>query len=529
MKILLHEGSKRNALFFLCFIISQLAFSQNSTLPLFSIEKLKYEGAFIIPGGTLGESRSDFGSSKIAYNSVNNSLFLAGIQVDGAVAEFGIPNLSMSTDLNQLNIAPVIQNFKKILNLPPSGNPQNINRISGLAVYNGSLIVNAIEYYDASATNSHTTLTLSNASDLSSSPVNGYYSLQGAAHIAGWLTPLSADWQIALGSPYLAGSSSAYPINGRLCMGVSAFGIDPNLLTGSASGIITTDTWMDFDLNNTLYADYTMLQNANYNILSSDPAPPGGGHTAADINLVVGNNDLWTEESSAAYGFIVPHTRTYLTIGYSAGHNSGIGYKALQSDGNICGGPCPFDADDYYNYYWLWDMNDLLAVKNGSMNAYDLRPYDYGVFDAPFQTDVYQNIPEFHPIEGASFDESSDILYITLYDGGAISQFAKNPLILAYKVIHEEICDNLDNDGDGQIDEHKVNSWVGPLSGQWYEDPSYWSLCHFPNSCNHVTIDPSYTIEILNGQTAYAYTLDVKQNASLSVGNAAELRVVIND
>jgi len=73
----------------------------------------------------------------------------------------------------------------------------------------------------------------------------------------------------------------------------------------------------------------------------------------------------------------------------------GIGYKPTQSDGNVCGGPCPYDADDYYNYYWLWDVNDLLAVKNGTLNPHDVRPYDYGVFNAPFgaSTGAYDRVP----------------------------------------------------------------------------------------------------------------------------------------
>jgi len=133
----------------------------------------------------IGESQSDYGSNIICHNPINNSLFLSGFANQGAVAEFGIPSLVTSEDITLLNTAPVLQNFKKVIDLSPDGNPQNIDRISGLFFHNGSLIVNAVEYYDAAATNTHTTLVISNASDLASSAVNGFYSLQGGAHVAG--------------------------------------------------------------------------------------------------------------------------------------------------------------------------------------------------------------------------------------------------------------------------------------------------------------------------------------------------------
>jgi len=60
-------------------------------------------------------------------------------------------------------------------------------------------------------------------------------------------------------------------------------------------------------------------------------------------------------------------TRTYAVFGYSSGHNSGIDYKATQDDGAACHGPCSYEAADIDNYYWLFDMNDLMAVKQGSL------------------------------------------------------------------------------------------------------------------------------------------------------------------
>src|SRR5688572_16635952 len=39
---------------------------------------LAYLGAFRLPGGTLGDSSFDFGGTALAYNPVNDSLFMVG-------------------------------------------------------------------------------------------------------------------------------------------------------------------------------------------------------------------------------------------------------------------------------------------------------------------------------------------------------------------------------------------------------------------------------------------------------------------
>ncbi|MDF1695895.1 MAG: right-handed parallel beta-helix repeat-containing protein, partial [Saprospiraceae bacterium] len=444
---------------------------QTDLLPLLQIQHLSYAGAFIIPGNTVGESSANYAEGGIALHPDNGSLFLAGHSPQAAIAEFMIPELVNSTELTELNTASFLQGFKNVLGLPTNGNPQNINRVSGMAVIDGQLVVNGVEYYDAPANNTHTTLIIEDASDIENSVVSGYYSLEGAAHAAGWITTIPNEWQIPLGGPYLAGNSSRYPINGRNPMGISAFSFDPANWDATPDAITPTTPLLDFDLSDPLYADYDTFSNANYNIFDLDGST-FTCHTIEDADATIGTNDLWTEVSQASVGFIVPNTRTYLTIGSSGGHQSGIGYKAEQNNGNCCGGPCAYDSDDYYNYYWLWDAQDLLEVKNGTMNAYDVRPYASGIFDAPFQVDEYTGNDEFHPIVGGDFDPETGLLYLTIYDGAPISSpYAKNPVIAAYKIIYEELCDGIDNNGDGQIDEHLTNMWVGPSTGNWYDSP----------------------------------------------------------
>lgn len=424
---------------FLGFCFSVLAETSGSTsLPLIQIGQLEYQGAFRIPDGT-GQSNANYAAGTTTYNPINNSLFFVGHDQDHAIAEISIPAIVNSMDLLDLNTASYLQNFSRVLNRTPDNNPQGLDRITGLKVFNGKLIVNAMEFYDAAGDSTHTSLVIDDMSDIANSIVDGFYSLQGRAHVAGWMSDIPTQWQNLLGGEYLSGNSSKYAINSRLPIGVSAFVFDPALLAGSPTTTIATTTLLDYDLANPMYADYSSYQNPGYNLIEVN-GDTSFAHTFEDAQAVVGSNDLWTEVSQVSFGFIVPGTATYLTLGSSGGHNSGIGYKPTQNNGNVCGGPCAYDASDYYNYYWLWDVNDLVAVRNGSMQAYNIRPYAYGVFDAPFQTDFLQGgAAEHHPIIGGTYDPASGLLYLLLYDASSTTLYAQLPLVVAYKINNADL------------------------------------------------------------------------------------------
>ncbi len=419
---------------FIC-ISNLIALAQPTNLPLMQISDLEYEGGFKFPSDDFGVSSANYSSGTIAYNPTNASFFMSGFNLDGVVAEFDMPQLVNSTDASVLNDATILQNFTPVLSRTADGNPQSINRITGMTLIGDKLFVNGLDYYDAAADNTHTTLVVDNAAQIANSTIQGYYSLDGAAHASGWISAVPSEWQALLGTSYIMGNSSRYSINSRLPMGLTAFAFNPSDISGTPAGIVPTVSLLDFSLSNPLYADYTGYEDANYNVIQSN-GNLGTGHTAVSANVIAGQNDLWTEESQASYGFIVPGTRTYLSIGASGGHVSGIGYKPIQinGDGSACGGPCSYDANDNYNYYWLWDVNDLLQVKNGTLSPHDVRPYDYGVFNAPFQTDQYTQTAEFHPIVGGAFDENSGMLYLSIYDGGSTGPYDRVPAVAAYKI-----------------------------------------------------------------------------------------------
>jgi hypothetical protein len=132
---------------------------------------------------------------------------------------------------------------------------------------------------------------------------------------------------------------------------------------------------------------------------------------------------VWTHLSRAAFGIIVPGTRTYLTLGYSGGHENGVCYKCTQDNGNLCGGYCTPVAADNYQYYWLWDVNDLVKVKKGEMNSWAVRPYNYGKLALPFKG----------AIGGGSFDTASGTLYLTIQGADREGEYSNPPVIVVYR------------------------------------------------------------------------------------------------
>ncbi len=410
-----------NCLAFVICAISPIASSAQdpTTQPLLQIGDLQFEGAFRLPADQFGASSLNFSEGPMVVDGIRQSLFIVGHAHHQAVAEFSIPQLVNSSTLSDLNMASSpMQNFSTILDLTPDNNPQALDRIGGLAlISNGSessLFVNAYEYYDAPADNTLTTMRIDVPGTLSASPAAGYFLFEGGAgHTSGWISPIPTEWQALLGGDYLTGQSSGIPIISRTSVGPSAFSFASNdLFPAGAGDMVPTNKLLDFSLSDPLHAE---LDNASL------------------------TNTLWTHLSRVVYGVIVPGTRTYLTVGSTGGHSSGVCYKCTQSDGNLCGGYCAPDHTDYTQQYWLWDVNDLLAVRNGTVSSSDVRPYAHGPFNTPFESGEHQ-------IGGASFDAESGLLYIAISraDNGQ-GEYSNPPVIEAWSVAESIVR----NEGSG--------------------------------------------------------------------------------
>ncbi|QFR38967.1 hypothetical protein A9Q91_01905 [Candidatus Gracilibacteria bacterium 28_42_T64] len=396
-------------------VASGIPSSDPTTNPLAHIGDFEYVGGFTF-GSTSGVSDLSYTSGKFAVNPASNSVFIASHTNQDALGEFSIPALSLDSDYNNLNNATQIQDFDYVRNRVL--NPEAHDELGGMAVIGNSLLFHSYTYYDAGGTNVGTTSVVKNLSDLKNSVIDGIFPLAGRAHLISWASLIPTEWQTLLGGDYISGSSSSIPINSRSSMGPSAFAFQSDDLLNATDTNVTIPTTklLDFGLSNVL------------------AKTPSGWAEYGDWDLynANGDNDLWTEDSGAEYGFIIPGTRTYATIGMSGMHESGGGYKITQSGATeACGGPCAYDPLDMYNYIWLWDVNDFLDVKNGLKQSYEVKPYQYGKFNTPFEYRL--NGTRKNLIAGGSYDDVSNTLYLNLNRADG-ENHAAGPVILAYKI-----------------------------------------------------------------------------------------------
>ena len=375
-----------------------------ATLPsrLVSISDFYYAGAFALPAETFGASSANWAEGVIEVDG--NSLFFVGHDHDDAIAEFKIPPLVNSRSIADLRTAGApAQSFTKVIDRVSGGNREALDQIVGLEIVNGRLVGNAIEYYDAPANNQTTTFVVQNAASIGNSPVAGFYALKGKARAAGWLSSVPAEWQQALGCTHVSGHSSGGPIISRHSVGPSAFcvNLEP-VAQGVSKRKVSSVEMLGFSLDRPL---------------------------ERDLFNKVGDNELWTHMSQARFGFIIPGTSTYATFGSSGGHRSGVGYK-LSRGGEECPGYCPNDPSDHFNYYWLWDMRDLLRARSGRYPSSAILPYESGEFNVPFQTGG-----ELKNIGGASYDAQRGLLYLSiLRANNTLGPYSNPPIIVAYQV-----------------------------------------------------------------------------------------------
>ncbi len=368
---------------------------------LMTISDLSYQGAFTLPGNTYGESSMNYAQGPLEVNG--NAMYIVGHTHQDAIAKFNVPALVNSHNIADLNsTGSPVQNFSKIIDRAATGNPDNLDKVVGLEVVDDSLVVNLISYYDGPGDNTLTTLVVNDADALATSEISAMHHMVGDSRAAGWISSVPAEWQDTLSASHISGNSSGDPIISRLSVGPSAFAVNlTDNLQSTESLTIPATELQGYSLDNRLHDDL--------------------------LNSTL-SNTLWTHLSQARYGFIVPGTNTYMTLGISGGHTTGVGYKNTLENGSECPGYCPNASTDSYNYFWLWNMQDWLAVQAGELQPHEISPYEHGQLDMPFQTAEYIN-----EIGGASYDEVTGLLYITILEAN-IDGYDNPPVVVAYKI-----------------------------------------------------------------------------------------------
>lgn len=346
---------------------------------------LGYLGAFNVPEGQIGESSFEYGGTGLAFNPKNHSLFVVGHDYEQSIAEIAIPQLRTGS-LGELDTAGVVQPFESVLDRIPhqSLDTDNPVKLGGLLVDGDRLVGTAYEYYDGDedAVDSHFTLSSLN---LNSADIGGLYQVgdMGGGFVGGYMTPVPAQWQDELGAPYLTGQAGLSIID-RTSAGPAAFGFDPDQLGDTAA---PATALVNYPLTHPLAPETT--QNPLYN-------------TSTEIK-----------------GVVFPEgTDSVLFIG---SHGTGKWWYGEADEGNLHDpyrlekGP---HAPEYVYQIWAYDVHDLIAVKNGEKQPWEVQPYDVWNFDLPFADGA-------HHIGGVAYDSATGRLYISQQYGNE-----------AYPVIH---------------------------------------------------------------------------------------------
>ena len=378
-----------------------------STEPLITQSNIQYIGAFRVPDGTIGASSFSYGGSAITYNPANKSLFAVGMPYDQAIAEITIPTTIVnSSNLNDLAVSTVIQPFSSILPRIPN-NPSNIysnggyEAIGGLMVNNGQLIGTAYNTYDAPGLVSLSHFTLSSTT-LASASVSGLYQVgsMGGGFVGGYMMPVPAEWRASLGAPFITGQAALNVIS-RTSYGPDAFGFDP----AQFGSTMTPDIpYLYYDQNHTTLGGWS----------SSQPT---------QFNSTVGGFDL-----TGMGAIFVPGSRSVIYFGAMGTGNFYYGEAAAANDPNrIWKGPHSVGGN-YVWQAWAYDASDLVAVKNGQKNPWDVVPYATWNFNLP----TSDGAKEFG---GATFDPVSGRLYLSEMNvDNSRSQYDNCPIIQVFQI-----------------------------------------------------------------------------------------------
>jgi len=393
---------------------------QPEDLPLLQRSDLVYNGAFRVPKGRYGNSRREsslsFGGWALAFRPAgpgkraNGSLYLAG--PDKMITEIAIPPLVDPSDATAcpsrtpscLKTAAVIQGSFDISN----GNWTKIGKgrseveegtPAGLLVYGDRLIGTVQTQYDERNVYSHYTAALEwNYADPSSASFKGMYrvgvnpvraSSSNAGFVGGYLGRVPASFREALGGPVMTGALVDSVIS-RSSYGPTAWIFDPDTL--AASDPADAEMVLGYPSSHAELFDYGRV---------ADQPTANGSMQVRGITFPEGTRSVifWggmgigmSGKGSMCYGEgtedLTQVKRKEEVAAWSAAHGGATyrcGGNLIRVSNGIAENPCCFDrvrteskgehAYPYVYRAWVYDANDLAAVKAGKKKPWHLRPY----------------------------------------------------------------------------------------------------------------------------------------------------------
>jgi hypothetical protein len=361
---------------------------------------VSYLGAFRVEAR--GDSTSDYAVGTLGYNSDNNSIFMAGHSSHNAIAEFEVPfEMLKEPEVSDLVEAAVLQDYVTILDKRNIGN--QTDKIVGILYHEENLLVSSEVWYDGNGDNQDNLQVFTTGNNLRASAVKGMLQIDGGARAAGYMSKIPQEWQDEFNADHITGWASNYSITNRYSQGPSLYSFNPDQ---AVNAVVSVERTID--------AKAKMMF----------PFEDGKELVAGGSGFVGEVSPVWGPLAGARYGFIVPNSDIFMVVGHHGGLHSGVGYKITQDNGNVCGGGCPKSADDYYNYFWLFSIQDILSAQN----TYSIQPISYGKWSHPYDN------KGLNKLLGATYDSVNNRLFVSLGNAGSVGKYDRPPLILAYKV-----------------------------------------------------------------------------------------------
>lgn len=347
---------------------------------------------------------------KLALGNSTGKIFTTGLLED-SWAEYTIPALSTSTNVNDLNICTLEQSHKFC---DPPAKPVANFRVFGGGIVNGNFISSINDFYGSAGTSLQNIMRYSNSANLSTSTQYGSFQMTGAATNFGDVIPIPSEYQAANklnGTHCVVGGGASMGIDARKNMGISVWAFTDTALTSETANdaAVTAHALADFPFA----GDVAM-----------------GGFTQAQYSSgAVGTApEIWNHISHSGGAFFVPGTRTLMVTGHNWTGQTEILYHGTALQGHLYAGYGPYDATDCDNWYWLYDVDDLIAVSQGLVAASSIAPYEHGAFyNSPFDNAFFEgdSIPT-SLITGGMWDPTANIFYLNSRRGAA-GRFAGSP------------------------------------------------------------------------------------------------------
>ncbi|MCG7865573.1 MAG: hypothetical protein JAY74_04265 [Candidatus Thiodiazotropha taylori] len=372
---------------------------ENLSLPLYDTSNIEYLGRFNLPSAwdTIdGGYHEGFryirqGGGALAYNPSNNSLFIAGgdINNDGGstvVAEVSIPTPRMSAPFNT---AGIIQDFALLAGSigrqyeALGGEPSNGATVTGLMISNDRLLFTVAGLYTNSA--QPATMFVRPSLDLDDNVVLGPYKVTDLANQRivgnGMGTEIPANWQSEFaGYKAIVGGGGNLSTMNSASYGPGFHFFNPDDVQGS------TDTTVP-GVNACYYTDIA----------------------ASSYPFVGEESDVWNGMSTHRGTIMLPETRT--VFAYGAGGSDAFydtgGAITGRNQGTYATGGTMNDR------FYLYDARDLKDVFDGNESALNnIRPYATFDMDFSLVNTGIEWIGELDEVRGLTFDPVSRKAYI---------------------------------------------------------------------------------------------------------------------